>query len=78
MTESSVEFRGGGPFALPVAQRALARRLDDTVEVTLYMIVGDNPQPSPIRFQMIPTVANELAQNIVEATLAIHVASKLQ
>jgi hypothetical protein len=76
--DSSVDFRGPGPFELPVAQRAIARRLDETVLVTLFAVVGDDPNPRPIRIQMVPRVANELAQNIIEATLSVHVASKVQ
>jgi hypothetical protein len=71
MTDSSVEFRGQGPFSLGAAQSASAKALIDTVHVTLYVIVDEHKDPQPIILQMVPKVANKLMIEIGEATLSI-------
>jgi len=59
---SQVHFKDDPPYELPPAQSGEARAEGETVEVTFRVIVaGKLPSPAPIRIQMTPKVARDLA-----------------
>jgi hypothetical protein len=65
-----VTFAGEAPYALPVVQRAIARAVNDAVEMTLYAIIPDQgPEPVPIRAMMTWHLAQTLAQEMAGAAL---------
>jgi hypothetical protein len=67
---SRIRFEGEPSFHLPVAQRAIARVVNDAVEMTLYAIVSDHgPVPVPIRAMMTWHVAQTLAHEMTGAAL---------
>jgi hypothetical protein len=66
-----IVFEGQPPYALPPAQSATARDVDDVVEVTLRVaIAGKQPSPAPIRIQMTSQVARALAAQLQSAATA--------
>ena len=67
---SLIRVEGEPPFSLPVAQRAIARAVNDAVEMTLHAIVPDRgPAPVPIRAMMTWRVAKTLAHEMTGAAL---------
>jgi hypothetical protein len=66
-----IEFQGDPPYDLPPAQTAEAEAVDETVELTLRVIVpGKLPSPAPIRIQMTTAVAKALAGQMGAAVIA--------
>jgi hypothetical protein len=64
-----IVFPGPGPFSLPVVQDAKALAGSDGVEMTLYCLIPGNPEPRPIRAQMVHWVAQKLAEQLVTAAI---------
>jgi hypothetical protein len=65
-----ITFEGGPPYTLPVAQDASASAVDETVEVTLRVVVpGNLPSPAPIRVQMTADVARTLHAQLQPAII---------
>jgi hypothetical protein len=63
-----VVFEGGGPFALPAAQRAAATGGSNGVELVLYCLIGDQSGgPKAVRVQMTEDVARDLAGRLIWA-----------
>lgn len=62
-----VSFEGAAPYGLPVAQSARAEAVNDTVEVTLRMVV--NGSPEPVTFQMTLETSLNLAGSLQAATI---------
>lgn len=72
MEPSLVFFQGPGPFHLPVVQRASARAVTTSVEVTLYAILdGRGPDVEAVSFQIVATRARELASLLLDAAAQI-------
>ena len=67
-----MHFAGDPPFDLPAAQSAEAPAVDESVELTLRVIVpGKVPSPAPVRVRMTAAVARHLAgQTAAAATNA--------
>ena len=65
-----VEFQGDPPYDLAPAQSAEAQAVDETVELTLRVIVpGKLPSPAPIRVQMTVAVAMALRTQLGSAVI---------
>jgi hypothetical protein len=63
-----VKFEGEPPFALPTVQRGRASAVDDTVEMTLFVLApGQGDKPVPVRAQMIVDVAESLSRQLTVA-----------
>ena len=63
-----VKFEGEPPFALPTVQRGRASAVDDTVEMTLFVLVpGQGNEPVPVQAQMIVDVAVSLSRQLTVA-----------
>ncbi len=60
-------FEGLPPFALPQSQTATARALDETVEMTLTVVVDDKPRPSLVQARLTPGVARILALQLLRS-----------
>lgn len=73
VSESEVKFLGPGPFSLPIAQSARARASYDAVEMTLSVIVGDDPHPRPLYIPMGYKVARQLAEQLAAAAIQVDV-----
>jgi hypothetical protein len=69
--DSRVDFQGLGPFSIGPAQSASARALPSMVQMTLNVIIGDDPQPRPIHVQMTHGVASKLAAALGAAATEI-------
>jgi hypothetical protein len=70
MDNGHLIFPEKGPFALPATQRATAREMGGSVQVTLYVIVPDQGQsPAPVRTAMTISVARQLASDLQAAAL---------
>ena len=53
-----VKFEGEPPFTLPTVQRGRVSAVDDTVEMTVFVLApGQGNEPVPVRAQMIVDVA---------------------
>ena len=61
----TVEFRGVGPFPLPVAQRSTAHALNAKVELRIRVAI--NGAQSMMILPMTPDVAREMAAELYDA-----------
>jgi hypothetical protein len=68
---SEVDFQGSRRLAIAATQSASAEALSDSVELTLYVIVGDDLQPLPISTQMTREVAEKLGVDLIAAATAV-------
>jgi hypothetical protein len=68
MDDGHLIFPEKGPFALPATQRATARDMGGSVQVTLYVIIPDQ-SPAPVRTAMTISVARQLASDLQAAAL---------
>jgi hypothetical protein len=60
-----VSFAGYGPYRLPIAQRATATSQNGSVELRLYAVFEGQLRPMVI--QMGPSIARDLATQLLEA-----------
>jgi hypothetical protein len=58
-------------LAIAATHSASAEALSDSVELTLNVIVGDDPQPLPISTRMNREVAEKLGVDLIAAATAI-------
>jgi len=63
--------RGPGPLAIAATQSASAEALSDRVELTLYVVVNDDPHPLAISTQMTRDVAEKLGVDLIAAATAV-------
>jgi hypothetical protein len=74
-----IKYEGDPPYSLPVAQSASASAVDETVELTLRVIVpGKFPSPAPIRVQMTIDAARDLQAQMIPAIRMAEVRSRAQ
>jgi hypothetical protein len=72
-----VEFEGDAPFALPVAQGAVAVERDGIVAMTLYLSVpGHGPMPVAVHVDMLRDTAAHLGDLLIQAAADAAKASK--
>lgn len=65
---TGMHFAGDPPFDLPAAHSAEAQAVDESVELTLrVMVSGKIPSPAPVRVRMTSAVARHLADQTVAA-----------
>jgi hypothetical protein len=63
--DSPIDYRGPGPFDLPLAQSATVRATGRALEVTIYCILpGRGPFPEAVRFQIVAKPALALAEEL--------------
>ena len=68
---SEVDSQGSGRLEIAATQSASAEALSDSVQLTLYVIVGDDPRPLPISTQMTRQVAEKLGVDLIAAATAV-------
>ena len=68
----TINFTGGAPYELPVAQTATASAVDDTVQIRFEILLGaeHGSSPVPVLVRMTYPKARELAAQLMPSAIA--------